>query len=88
MICFRKQQYELNKVWYDSREKDQKEKLYRHLTAFGVILKSENRSFVCETEHYPSCTAMFYNVNESIPKTLLFLIKQIIMKDKKGDLKP
>lgn len=51
MISFREQQYESNKIWYDERKKKNKEEeLYWYLTAIGVILRREIRSFVCETE--------------------------------------
>ena len=85
LICFAKKHHEiLTKDWYNQKLKNDSEEELRLLKAAGEIIRRHIKSKICLSEFYASSDKFFDNVNESIPYTLLFFVREIILKDKKG----
>jgi len=39
-----------------------------------------------DTDYYPPTNQMFHDINNEIPKSLIYLLEEIILKNKKGKL--
>lgn len=87
IICFRSIEHEvLSKSWYESKLQNEKEERLRILKAAASIIRQDIRSQVCQNDYYPPSDNMFEHVNDFIPASLDFFTKEMILKDKKGDL--
>ncbi|KAK4875434.1 hypothetical protein RN001_011856 [Aquatica leii] len=64
--------------FYDEEEE------YRILKAAGKILRRHIQKHVYDNNIYPASDKMFDNVNESIPKSFIFFLSEIILNDKRG----
>lgn len=85
IICFRKKHHEiLSNAWYNQREENETDEEYRILKAAGEIIRRHIRTVVVRNDQYPPSDKMFEDINASIPPTLLFILSEIIMSDKKS----
>ena len=52
------------------------------------IIRQDIRSAVCEVDTYPPSTKLFSDASASVPKSLLFLIEEIVIKNIKSTVEP
>ena len=89
MVCFHDTG---NKIlcdsWYaNNRSKDEKEERLRIVKTAATIIAEDVRSQVYETDQYPTPNELLNDLDSLTPDTLNCLVKNIIMKNKKGDLR-
>lgn len=70
--------------WYENKKSNVSEERLRVVEAAAAIIREDIRSVLIDT--YPPVNQMFDNINKNIPQSLLFFLKQIIIKNKKGNI--
>lgn len=84
LICFKKKHCDiLSKKWYCKKSNNIEEE-FRILQAAGKIIRRHIRSHIYCNENYSASDKMFADIDEYIPKSLHFLLSEIILNDKKS----
>ncbi|KAL4105063.1 hypothetical protein QTP88_020338 [Uroleucon formosanum] len=87
IICFLDTQKKmLCQSWYENKKSNVSEERLRVVEAAAAIIREDIRSVLINTDTYPPVNQMFDNINKNIPQSLLFFLKQIIIKNKKGNI--
>lgn len=88
IICFIESQFtSLSKTWYEKKKSNPSEERLRIVEAAAQIIREDICAVPIMTDSYPPVNQMFDNINENIPYSLLLFLKQIILKNKKSDIK-
>ena len=86
IICFKKINHDvLTENWYDQKYNSKEEQEFHILKAASEIIRRDIRAQVYDNENYTPSDKMLQDVDESIPKSLNFLLSEIILKDKKNN---
>ncbi|KAL4112100.1 hypothetical protein QTP88_015948 [Uroleucon formosanum] len=87
IICFLDTQKKiLCQSWYENKKSNVLEERLRVVEAAAAIIRVDIRSVLINTDTYPPVNQMFDNINKNIPQSLLFFLKQIIIRNKKGNI--
>ncbi|GFX25092.1 uncharacterized protein TNCV_2752671 [Trichonephila clavipes] len=85
IICFKKINHNiLTENWYNQKHKCKEEEELHIPKAASEIIRRDIRAQVYDNENYTPSDKMLENIDDSIPKSLNFLLSEIILKDKEN----
>ena len=89
IVCLKKCEYNiLSNAWYEQRKSNKDDEEYRLLDVAAEILLSDIQSQISDFEQYPVSDKMFDNIDQNVSPKLLYLLRKIILKNRKGNLRP